>query len=598
MNSATLNQLLLYSLRTHDRPDLLWHKTGGTWQKISTREFLTRVASLAWALKEFGVRKGDRVAVFSENRPEWHVADLAILGLGAVTVPVYQGESVERLQYLLGDSESRICFVSGVEQFEKVRAAWGELPRLEKVIPFVRLAGDERVVPWEAVARTDIPEGLLLEFERTARAVGPDDIASLIYTSGTTGTPKGVLLTQHNFASNVSSCLARLGYEQADVALSMLPLCHIYERTNAYCNLAYGVSIAYAESFDAVAQNLLEVRPTVTATVPRLFEKIYVRLQEHLQRQSALKQKLFHWAVAVGRKTLPYRLQGKPLPVQLAWQHRLAHWFVYRKVLGRLGGRMRLLVSGGGPLSRELNEFFHALNVPVFEGYGLTETSPVVAVNVPGESKPGTVGRPLPGVEVRIAEDGEILTRGPHVMKGYYRREEETRAAIVDGWFHTGDVGYLDPDGFLVITDRKRDIIKTAGGKMIAPQPIESRLKASPYIQNAVVVGDRRKYPVALLVPNLATVEQFARAQGITAASSEALLSAPAVRQLLEAEVEKVNAGLAQFERIKRFAVLARDFSFNDGELTYTQKIRRRRVEERCRDLIESLYEEEPRPGG
>ncbi|MFQ5816634.1 MAG: AMP-dependent synthetase/ligase, partial [Terriglobia bacterium] len=483
MSSTTLNQLLLDSLASQQKPDLLWHKVGGTWQKISTREFLARVASLASALKQFGIRQGDRVAVCSENRPEWHIADLAILGLGAINVPLYPREAPERLKYLLRDSEARICFVSGAEQLEKLRAVWTELPQLEKVIPFARVGEDERELPWESVARPDIPESLWHEFDRTARAVAPGDVASLIYTSGTTGTPKGVLLTQHNFASNVTSCIARLGYGQADVALSLLPLCHVYERMNDYAYLVYGVSIAYAESFEAVARNLLEVRPTVMAVVPRFFEKFYSRLRENLRSQPALRQNIFHWAVAVGRKTLPYRLAGKPLPARLAWQQQVADWLVYRKIRQRLGGRMRRVISGGGPLSRELNQFFQALNIPIIEGYGLTETSPVIATNAPGMSKLGTVGKPIPGVEVKIAPDGEVLTRGPHVMKGYYKREEETRAAIVDGWFHTGDVGYLDADGFLVITDRKRDIIKTAGGKMIAPQPIENRLKASPYIQ-------------------------------------------------------------------------------------------------------------------
>ncbi|MFQ5927625.1 MAG: AMP-dependent synthetase/ligase, partial [Terriglobia bacterium] len=596
MAAATLNQLLLDTLQRHPKPDLLWHKRGGTWQKISTHEFLTRVASLASALKEFGIQKGDRVAVFSENRPEWHIADLAILGLGAVNVPIYQREMRERLQYLLRDSASRICFVSGAEQFEKVRALWTELPKLERVIPFARSGEDSRVVPWEAVTRTDIPDDLRREFDRTARAVKPDDVASLIYTSGTTGTPKGVLLTQHNFASNVTSCIARLGYGQADVALSLLPLCHVYERMNDYGYLAYGVAIAYAESFEAVTRNLLEVRPMVMAAVPRFFEKFYARIQENLRRQSPLKQKIFHWALAVGRKTLPYRLAGKPLPAGLAWRQRLAGVLVYRKVRNRLGGRLVRLISGGGPLSRELNEFFQALHVPILEGYGLTETSPVIAVNAPGMTKLGTVGKPIPGVEVKIVPDGEILTRGPHVMQGYYKRAEETRKAIVDGWFHTGDLGYLDEEGFLVITGRKRDVIKTAGGKMIAPQPIENRLQASFYIQNALVVGDGRKYAVALLVPNLVTLKRFAREQGIDSSSPEALLESPAVRQLLDAEVAKVNAGLAQFERIKRFALLLRDFNFDDGELTYTQKVRRGIVEERYRALIETLYEREPHP--
>jgi len=593
MQRATLNQLLLDSFRRYNLPDLLWYKAGHTWQEMPTQEFLRSVASLSRALRKFGIAKGDRVAIFSENRPEWHIADLAVLGLGAMTVPIYQAESVERAKFLLEDSAARICFVSGAAQCEKVAAVWPELSKLEKVIAFVPV-GDARVGAWESVAGRNVQPQEVENFERAARAVGPDDVASLIYTSGTTGAPKGVLLTQHNFASNVLAVQV-LGFSRPDVALSMLPLCHVYERMNSYCYLVYGVPIAYAESIEAVPQNLLEVRPTVMATVPRFFEKFYARLQEQKAKYSPLKRKLFEWTVEVGRKTLPYRLRGQPLPAGLAWRQRLAKWLVYRKIQARLGGRMRLLISGGGPLSAELNEFLQALHVPIYEGYGLTETSPVIAVNAPGRSKIGTVGKPIPRVEVRIAEDGEILTRGPHVMKAYYKREQETRAAMADGWFHTGDIGFLDGEGYLVITDRKRDVIKTSGGKMIAPQAIENRLKASPYIQNAVVVGDGRKYASALVVPNFATLEQFAHDQGINPDSCEALIAHPAVKKLFEDEVGKVNTHLAQFERIKRFAVLSRDFSFTDGELTYTEKLRRRQIEEKYRVLIDSLYPEEPR---
>ncbi len=593
MPRATLNQLLLDSFRQYNLPDLLWCKAGGSWRKMSTQDFLRSVVALSHALREFGIAKGDRVAIFSENRPEWHISDFAVLGLGAIIVPIYQTESVERAKFLLEDSAARICFVSGAAQFDKVAAVWPGLPTLEKVVAFAPV-GDARVVAWQSVAGRNVHPQEMEDFERAARAVGPNDVASLIYTSGTTGAPKGVLLTQHNFASNVLAVQV-LGFSRPDVALSMLPLCHVYERMNAYCYLVYGVPLAYAESIEAVPQNLLEVRPTVMATVPRFFEKFYARIQEQRAKHSPLKRELFDWAVEVGRKTLPYRLRGQPVPGGLAWRQRLAAWLVYRKIQARLGGRMRLLISGGGPLSRELNEFLQALHVPIYEGYGLTETSPVVAVNAPGRSKIGTVGKPIPGVEVRIAEDGEILTRGPHVMKAYYKREQETRAAMANGWFHTGDIGFLDEEGYLVITDRKRDVLKTSGGKMIAPQAIENRLKASPYIQNAVVVGDGRKYASALVVPNFATLEQFAHDQGINPDSREALIAHPAVKKLFEEEVGKVNTHLAQFERIKRFAVLSRDFSFSDGELTYTEKVRRRQIEEKYRVLIDSLYPDEPR---
>lgn len=597
MDSSTLNQLLLYSLRSSNKLDLLWHKQGGTWRKISAAAFLRRVASLAWALKELGVRKGDRVAVFSENRPEWHIADLACLGLGVIDVPIYAGESVERLRYILADSEARVCFLSGPEQLTKVQTIGKELPNLEKIIPFVPLARGTGTAPelvsWEAAVREDVPEEMVLEFERSARAQVADDVATLIYTSGTTGKPKGALLTQHNFASNVSTSMAQLAFQATDVALSLLPLCHIYERTLDYSYLACGASMAYAESFDKVTDNLREVQPLVMAVVPRFFEKLYARLMEVVQAAPAPKRKLFDWAVYVGRQATPYRLAGKPLPWGLAVRYRFADFFVYRKLRAQLGGRLKYFISGGGPLSRELNEFFHALSLTIYEGYGLTETSPVIAVNVPGAVKLGTVGRPIPGVEVKIAEDGEILTRGPHIMKGYYKMEEDTREVMRDGWFHTGDVGFLDEDGFLTITDRKKDLLKTAGGKMIAPQPIENQLKASAYIENAVVLGDRRKFAVALLVPHFTNLTRYAETQGIPFGSRSELLANPQVQSLLQGEVDAVNSHLAQYEQVKRFALVDRDFTFDNGQLTYTQKVRRRKIEEEYHSLIERLYSEE-----
>ena len=598
MEKAALNQLLLDALRQHDRPDLLWYKQNGVWRPLSTRTFLRRAASLAQNLRALGVGKGDRVALFSENRPEWHIADLAILGLGAVNVPLYPAESSERVHYILKHSDSCLCFLSGREQREKVKAALNDLRELKVIIPFEaglagEAAGNAQVLAWESLARPDVAESVVEDFERRARSQQPDDVASLIYTSGTTGTPKGVLLTQHNFAFNAAANKAVLGNTPADLAVSMLPLCHIYERTNCYVYLLGGTSIAYAESFDKVTENLHELRPTVMAVVPRFFEKFYARLMETVGQMSAVKRKLFEWAVALGRQATPYRLAQKPMPGWLALRYRLAEWLVYRKVRERLGGRLRSFISGGAPLARELNEFFHALGMTILEGYGLTETSPVITVNLPGATKLGTVGPPLPGVEVKIAEDGEILTRGPHVMKGYFKMETETAEALRDGWFHTGDIGFLDDDGFLTVTDRKKDLLKTAGGKFIAPQPIENRLRQSPYIENAVVIGDRRKYAAALVVPNVPALERMAQERGITFRSSAELLAHPAVRTLIAAEVEKVNDGLAQYERLKRFALVDKDFTFDGGQLTYTQKIRRRMVEEHYRDLIESLYTEE-----
>ena len=593
----TLNQLWLDSLHRHPRPDLLWAKRDGRWQAISSHTFLRRAASLADSLQKLGVGKGDRVALFSENRPEWHIVDLAVLGLGAINVPIYLSESVERLQYILQHSEAKVCFVSTAEQFGKVSLLWNELPALERVVTFSDTGeSGRRVLAWSAVVRDDASADVVGAFEATARALKSDDVATLIYTSGTTGTPKGVLLTQDNFASNVLALSDLLPKKANNVAMSMLPLCHIYERTNAYHYFHHGVSIAYAESFDKLASDLLEVRPTAMAAVPRFFEKVYANIQKKVAAKPRLLRRVFEWAARVGREALPYRLSLKPLPLGLRLRYALADLLVYRKIRAQLGGRFRYFISGGAPLSRGINEYLHSLGLTIYEGYGLTETSPVISVNFPGRTKLGTVGPLLPEVEVKIAEDGEVLCRGPLIMKGYYKLEQETREALRDGWFHTGDIGELDPDGFLRITDRKKDLIKTAGGKYVAPQPIENQLKQSPYIQGAVLVGDRQRFVVALLVPNFATLEHYAAEQGIAAGSRAELLAHSSVRGLFDAEIEKVNAHLAQFERIKRFALLEHEFSFDGGQLTYTQKVRRRQVEEQYRELLQRLYAEEALP--
>ena len=596
MAEVTIVQLLLEKIAEYNRPDLLWHKQEGVWRKISARESLRRAAALARGLRELGIGKGARVGLVSENRPEWHIVDLACLGMGAVSVPLYPKESAERLTYILKHSGSRLCFVSGAEQFEKVKAAWKDLPELEKVVPFAGSAGAAdggRVVPWERLVREPVADEEVESFQRSAREQQPDDVVTLVYTSGTTGIPKGSLLTQGNFGSNVNTCYGLWGFRPNDLELAVLPLCHIFERTNSYVNLARGARVAYAESVEKVTENMLEVRPTTMAVVPRFFEKFYTRLMEVVQSAPGPKRKLFEWALRVGREALPCRVEGKPMPAGLALRYWVADRLIYRKALAGLGGRLRHFISGGGPLSRDLNEFFHALGLIIYEGYGLTETSPIVAVNKPGGTRIGTVGRPIAGVEVKIAADGEILTRGPHVMEGYYKMEEETREALRDGWFHTGDLGFLDADGFLTITGRKKDVIKTAGGKMIAPQFIESRLKASPYIETAVVLGDRRKFAVALLVPRFANLEQYAEREGISHRSRAELLGDARIQALVQAEVDAVNRELAQYERIKRFALLDREFSFDGGQLTYTQKVRREKIEEEYRSLIERLYQEE-----
>jgi long-chain acyl-CoA synthetase len=428
------------------------------------------------------------------------------------------------------------------------------------------------------------------EFEALARAVKPGDLASIIYTSGTTGVPKGVMLTHANFIHNIKSLRSIVEFTDKDRILSFLPLSHVLERMCMYAFLYTGATIAFAESIETVAENLIEARPTIMVSVPRLFDKIYVKVIDQVLAGPGLKKKIFFWALGVGKKHAAKRLRGEPIPGFLAFQHKLARKLVYSKIIEKTGGRIRFFVSGGAPLSKDIAEFFYTLGLTVIEGYGLTETSPVVACNTIEGVRFGTVGRPIPGVEVRIAPDGEILTRGPNLMKGYYKKEAETREVMEDGWLKTGDIGRLDEDGFLIITDRKKDIIVTAGGKNVAPQPIENLLKTNPYIANAVVVGGNRKFISALIVPNFEKLEAYARAGSIPFGSRAELVAKDEVRNFLLAEVGRTTPNLAPYERVKKIAVLDRDFEIEKEEITPTLKVRRSIVERKYKDIIDTLY--------
>ena len=592
---TTLNDLV-FKIARRDAPEVLRYKRAGAWVSISAREAYSTVVRMSAALKRLGLRKGDRVAVWSENRPEWTLADLAVLACGAATVPLYPTLTAAACEYMLRDSGSRVIFLSRPEHLEKMHGCWARLPELERAVLFGGQApagmSAARVLRWEELVgwgHIDPVSEEAKEYETSARAVGPDDLASIVYTSGTTGEPRGVLLTHDNIVSNVLAVpLEFIG--PSDVALSFLPLSHIYERMVFYTFLHHGIPVAYAESNEAVPQNLLEVRPTLATAVPRFFEKLHSRIMGNLHQGSWPRRKLFWWAASVGRQELACRVAGRPAPGGLRLRHRLADRLVFRRLRRRLGGRLRCFLSGGGPLSPQLAEFFTAVNVMVCEGYGLTETSPVVTCNVPSRPRPGTTGRPLEGVEVRIAADGEILVRGRNVMKGYHNRPEETAQAIVDGWLHTGDIGELTAEGDLRVTDRKKDLLKTAAGKLVAPQPIENLLRSLPYISNAVVVGDRRRHIAALLVPDFQRLSEFACASGLDGASPAALIRHPLVRNLIERQVDQINAGLAPFEQIKRFALLADDFSIAAGNLTPTFKVRRRIVEEEYSEIVAELY--------
>ena len=574
----TLAELFLCSIAFQKLNHLLVQQ-GEKWVTVSSQEFYRRVGRAQLLLKKLGLAKGDRCGLLSENRWEWAVTDFGMMTAGIVSVPLYPTLTAEQIQYMLANSEARAVFVSTPAQREKTLAVRERLPALEHVICF-----DD---PWLDSAPLKPAERE--EFQAAIREVQPDDLASIIYTSGTTGTPKGVMLTHANIVSNVVD--TRPDVTADDVALSFLPLCHIYERMADYSYYLHGVAVAHVGAVDQVLPAIQKIRPTQVAAVPRFFEKMYARLMEAIRQAPALRQKIFFWAIGVGYQSIPYRLEGESLPLWLRLKFRLADRLAFSKVRARLGGRIKQFISGGAPLQRDLAEFFYAVGLTVLEGYGLTETSPVIAANKPGCMRFGTVGKAIPNVEVKIAEDGEILVRGPNVMRGYYKMECETRAALADGWFHTGDIGMLDPDGFLIILDRKKDLLKTSGGKFIAPQPIENRLKSSPYIADAVVIADGRRFPSALVVPDFTELERFAREQGITCGAPAELAGHPKVVARIEREVEGLCADLASFEKIKKVAVLEREFSIAEGEITPTLKVRRREVEKRYRDVIDKMYE-------
>jgi len=599
MSYPSLNQCLLDAIDRHPRPDAQIYRDGYTWKSYSSSEMLRRIAGLSRALADLGIEKGDRVGLFAPNCPEWHVADFAILGLGAVNVPVYFKESDERLAYILNHSGAKVVISAGAEQVQRLLALRPRLQHLQHVICAdapADLAGD--FLGYESLIAS-AGDAEIAAYRRRALEAATSDLATIIYTSGTTGEPKGVMLSHSNFTSNVIDGWNRQDYAQQDLALEFLPLSHVYERMMGYGYLFRGIAIAYVERMEDVAQALLEVRPTVAAAVPRFFEKIYANLMEKGHKATGLKRKLFDWSLRVAAAATPWRAYARPASLWVKLQWLLADRLVYTKIRAGLGGRVRAFISGGAPLSRDLTEFFAAIGVDIHQGYGLTETSPIVSNNLPGSNRIGSVGRPIPKVEVRIADDGEILVRGPCVMQGYYLKPAETREVMGgDGWLRTGDIGRLEEDGFLYVTDRKKDLIKTAAGKFVAPQPIENRLKTSPFILNAVVVGDKRKFIIALVVPHFANVEARAKEMGLTFSSPAEIATHPWVRELIGKEIERLTAHLAQYENIKRFTLLDHDLTFDGGQLTYTMKLRRRVVEQRYSDAIEQLYAdvEEPRP--
>jgi long-chain acyl-CoA synthetase len=595
MTPTTLTALFFDAVdRYAGHPAAFRYKADGVWRSVTHREAEDRVRGLSLGLRELGVRPGDRVAILSETRLEWALADYACLCARAADVPIYPTLPAAQVEYILRDSGAVAVFCSTPEQVEKVATIRSGLPGLRHVIAFAPAPGAADVLPLaELEARGRAAAARYPRFREEALAAAPDDLATLIYTSGTTGQPKGVMLSHRNICSNVAACLEVLRVTEDDSCLAWLPLSHILERMVEYYFLHVGVTIAYAESVDAVAANLREVRPTVVVAVPRLYEKVYGRVLERALAGGALRRRIFLWAKRTGEAWATYRLAEIPVPLTLRLRHAIADRLVFAKLRAATGGRVRLFVSGSAPLSPEIARFFYGAGMPVIEGYGLTETSPVLTLNPLARPKLGTVGKPIPGVEIKIAPDGEILARGPNIMRGYYNRPDETREAIdADGWFHTGDIGEFDADGYLKITDRKKDLIKTAGGKYIAPQPIENAVKLNKFVANAVVLGDQRKFPIILVVPNFDALEPWARERQLAYRSRAELLALPDVQAKMEREVMGCLRDLAKFEMPKKVVLIERDFTIESGELTPTLKVKRRQVEKNYKALIDRVYAE------
>ena len=599
---GTLNQLFFNAVQKYDKPDALMVKINGAYQPISHRTLAERVRRTALGLQALGMKEGDRVAILSENRPEWAIADYGCLTSALTDVAIYPNLPPDQIAYILRDSGSSAIFVSTAQQAEKIRTIRRQCPTLRVVIGFSaphESGVDLTMSELEAKGAAAETPASIAEYRRAAEAVKPDHLATLIYTSGTTGEPKGVMLTHDNIYSNVMAGAVQIPFSGDDRCLSFLPLSHIFERmAGHYLMMQTGTSIAYAESIDTVPIDMQLVKPTLVLSVPRLYEKMYARVLENALSGGAVKKQIFFWARKVADRWATEKLAGKTPGGLLGIQYRLAQRLVFSKLKARTGGRLRYFVSGGAPLAAEINKFFYAAGLVILEGYGLTETSPVIAVNTPDAFRIGTVGKAFVGVEIKIASDGEICTRGPHVMKGYYNKPEATAEAIDDeGWFHTGDIGQLE-DGFLRITDRKKDIIATAGGKKIAPQPIENKVKTNKYVSQAVMIGDKRKYPVLLVVPNWETLEKWARYKNIIWTDRAQLLQMPTVRAKMDKEVAEELEGLARFEMPKKIALLEHDFSIERGELTPTLKVKRRVIDESYKSIIDSLYVDEGEPAG
>jgi long-chain acyl-CoA synthetase len=585
---TTLPELFRRAVAEFNRPDALNYKSNGEWCSISSREFLTRAEDVALGLVSRGLKRGDRAAILAANSPEWTIVDAGCQLAGVIDVPIYTTLAPEQVRYIIEDSGTRVLFIEDANAYGRLKDAVQKCGSLESII-FLKGVGDSlaQLEAAGASRRVSDPNAP----SRLGHKTRPEHLATLIYTSGTTAEPKGVMLTHANLVSNVHDASERHGFDGVDTTLSVLPLSHVFERTGMYVYLRYGMRVHFAESIAKVPENLKEVRPTIFIGVPRIFEKVFEKARLAALDGGRMKASIFDWAIGVAKEYAICTASGTPVPMPLAAKHAFADKLVYSNFREFFGGRLRECVTGGAALSDEIYLIFTGAGVPIMQGYGLTETSPVITTNTPDAFKVGTVGRPIRNVDVRIAGDGEIEVRGPGVMRGYYNRDDANRDAFTDdGWLRTGDVGHLDDEGYLVITDRKKELFKTSGGKYIAPARVEQMLRASAFISQAVLVGDGRRFPAALIVPDFDMLVSYRRLKEIEAVTPTEMCCHPRILDLLSRQIDSVTAELGRFEKVKKFALLDRDLTVESGELTPTLKIKRRVIDERYRDVIEGLY--------
>lgn len=597
--SETVCHKFLETAAKHSEKIAVKYKRGGRWNELTWQGYREVVESIAAGLQTLGVRKGDRVAIFSNSRFEWAATDLALLGLGAVTVPIYQSSTSEDIAYILENSEAKILICETPALLRKLRDILKNAKRVETVICFqVPLqAKDGSANDTESFLTLDVVQAkgaaaLKMSptlYELAVRELTLEDPATLIYTSGTTGRPKGVVLTHTQAISEVADAFPLLGVTPRDRSLSFLPYAHILGRIEIWGHALIGYTMAFAESIDRIKDNLVEIKPTLLIAVPRIFEKIYIGILTQADI-SPLRKRVFDWAISVGKDISKYKVEKMPVPLDLAVKYQLAKRLVFNTISERMGGELRFAVCGGAPLSRPIAEFFHAAGLLILEGYGLTETTAAVTVNTPFDYRFGTVGKGIGDVKIKIAEDGEILIHSKKVMKEYYKDPQATAEAIEEGWFHTGDIGELSPEGYLRITDRKKDLIKTAGGKYVAPQKLEGLLKSNRFISQVHIHGDQKKYVVALVTLNYDAVEKYAEENDISYKDRESLVENPKIKELVRRAIADANSHLASYESIKNFATLPRDFTIDSGELTPSLKVKRKVVDHNYRELIDRLY--------